>query len=171
MMRVRIEMELEDVPGQLVKVLEPISNLGANIQNVIHQREEKTPLGRVPVTVIFEVDDRERFEKILDSLKESGAHITQVGEKEAAIRFSVLLVGHVVDTDIRDTVNKLNSLEGVRISDLSLAMGESGEESAARLAIETMNEDQVSTAISKLNEIAEKKELLVIKSLGGGSKP
>lgn len=160
-------MELEDVPGQLIKVLEPISRLGANIQNVIHQRDEKTPLGRVPITVIFEVDTRKQLNKILDSLRDSGAHITQIGEKEAAIRFPVLIVGHVIDTDIRDTVNKLNSLEGIRVSDLSLAMGESGEESAARLLIEALDDDRVGDLFSELGEIAEEKELLVIKSLRG----
>lgn len=168
-MRVKIEMELEDVPGQLVKALKPISILGANIQNVIHQREEKTPLGRVPITVIFEVDERERFEKILNALKESGAYIKQVGEKEAASRFPVLLVGHVIDTDIRDTVDRMNSLKGVRVSELSLAMGEDEEESSARLTIEVLDEDQVLKAVSKLDDIAEEKNLLVIKFLRGGS--
>jgi len=166
-MRVRLEMELEDVPGQLVKVLEPISRFGANIQNVVHQRERKTPLGRVPVTVILEVGDRARLNRILGALRKLGARITMVGEKEGMVKSAVLLVGHVIHTDIRDTVDRLNSLRGVRVSDLSLAMGEAGKESAARITIAAGNEKQAEAALRRLDRIAAKKKLLLIKSVGG----
>lgn len=166
-MRVRIEMELEDVPGQLIKVLEPISRFGANIQNVVHQRERKTPLGRVPVTVIFEVGERTRLNRIVRALRKLGVRITMIGEKEGMIRSTLLLVGHIIHTDVRDTVDRLNSLRGVRVSDLSLAMGEAGKESAARITIVADNERHVGAAIHRLEGIAEEKKLLVIKSLGG----
>jgi len=164
-MRVRIEMELEDVPGQLVKALEPISKFGANIQNVVHQRERKTPLGRVPVTVIFDVDDRERLDRILKELRDSGARITLVGEREGMVKKVVLLVGHIVHTNVRDTIDRVNSLEGVRISDLSLAMGGTGEESAARIIILADNEGRAEAALRLLDEIAAEKKLLVIKEM------
>ncbi|MCD6247866.1 MAG: ACT domain-containing protein [Hadesarchaea archaeon] len=164
-MRVRIEMELEDVPGQLVKALEPISKFGANIQNVVHQRERKTPLGRVPVTVIFDVDDRERLDRILKELRDSGARITLVGEREGMVKKVVLLVGHIVHTNVRDTIDRVNSLEGVRISDLSLAMGGAGEESAARIIILADNEGRAEAALRLLDEIAAEKKLLVIKEM------
>jgi len=160
-------MELEDVPGQLVRVLEPISRFGANIQNVVHQRERKTPLGRVPVTVIFEVGDRPRLNRILGALRKLGARITMVGEKEGMVKSAVLLVGHVIHTDIRDTVDRLNSLRGVRVSDLSLAMGEAGKESAARITIAASNEKRAEAALRRLDKIAVKKKLLLIKSVGG----
>jgi ACT domain-containing protein len=166
-MRIRLEMELEDVPGQLVRVLEPISRFGANIQNVVHQRERKTPLGRVPVTVILEVGDRPRLNRILGALRKLGARITMVGEKEGMVKRAVLLVGHVIHTDIRDTVDRLNSLRGVRVSDLSLAMGEAGKESAARITIAAGNEKQAEAALRRLDRIAAKKKLLLIKSVGG----
>lgn len=165
-MRARIEMELEDVPGQLVKVIDPISRFGANIQSVVHQREKKTPLGRVPVTVIFDVDDKEKLDRIVGSLKELGAHITRIGEKEAAFRDVALLVGHIVHTDIQDTVDRLNSLHGVRLSDLSLSVGKPGEDSAARVVIEVTDESGIKAALSELGKLAEEKGLLTIKSLG-----
>ncbi len=160
-------MELEDVPGQLIRVLEPISRFGANIQSVVHQRERKTPLGRVPVTVIFEVDERARLNRIVRALRELGVRITMIGEKEGVIRSTLLLVGHIIHTDVRDTVDRLNSLKGVRVSDLSLAMGEVGKESAARITIVADNEKRVEAAIRRMERIAGEKKLLVIKSLGG----
>lgn len=165
-MRVRIEMELEDVPGQLVKVLDPISRYGANIQNVVHERDKKTPLGKVPVMVVLEVKGKDRLEKIIDELKELGARIIRAGEEEASASAVMLLVGDIIQTDIRDSVNKLNSIEGARVSDLNLAVGDSGGESSARIIIEALSEESLQSAISRLREIAEEKDILVIESLG-----
>ena len=164
-MRSRIEMELEDSPGELVKVLEPISRCGANIQNVVHKREEKTPLGKVPVTVILEVKGKDMLEKILDEIKEAGARIARVGEDEVAAKSVNLMVGDIIQTDVRDTVEKLNSIEGARVSDLSLAVGKSGGESSARIIIEATSQENLDSALAKLREISAEKDLLLIEPL------
>ena len=165
-MRARLEMELADVSGQLVKVLEPISRFGANIQSVLHQRERKTPLGRIPVTVIFEVDERAKFNRIVATLRKMGIHIIQIGEREGMIKSTVLLIGHIIHTDVRDTIDRLNAIKGVMVSDLSLAMGAVGEESAARVTIAAVDDARAKAALLKLGEIAARKKLLMIKLLG-----
>lgn len=165
-MRARIEMELEDTPGQLVKVLDPISRYGANIQNVVHKRDELTPLGKVPVTVIIEVKDKEHLDKIIDEIEEVGARITRLGEEEASAKAVILLVGDIIQTDVRDSVERLNSISGARVSDLSLAIGKSGEESSARIIIWATDQENLRSAVSKLEEIADEKDLLVIEPLG-----
>lgn len=167
-MLVRIVMELEDVPGQLLKALEPISRFGGNIQSIMHQRERKTPLGRVPVMLVFEVGERARLNRILAALRARGVRITQLGEREGAVRATALLVGHIIHTDIRDTIERLNALMGVRVSDLSLAMGEPGQESAARMTITADDERRVNLALSNLQRIADRKKLLMITSLEAG---
>lgn len=164
-MLVRVEMELEDVPGQLVKVLEPISRFGGNIQNVVHQRDRKTPLGRVPVTVIFDIGERARLNRILASLKDMGVRITRVGEREGMIKNTVLLIGHIIHTDIRDTIDRINALRGVMVSDLSLAMGAMGEESSARMTVAADDEKCAKKALELLERIAIEKKLLMITSL------
>lgn len=166
-MLVRIEMELEDVPGQLVKVLDPISRFGGNIQNVVHQRDRKTPLGRVPVTVIFDVDERARLNRIIAALRNMGIHITRIGEREGMVKSTILLIGHIIHTDIRDTIDRINVIRGVMVSDLSLAMGAVGEESAARATITASDEKRARAALSRLEKIAAEKKLLMITSLGG----
>jgi len=166
-MRAQLEMELEDVPGQLVKVLEPISSFGGNILNVLHERERKTPLGRVPVRVVFEVDEKVKLNRIVGALRDMGVRIIRVGEKEGAVRSTVLLIGHIIHTDIRDTVDRLNVLHGVRISDLSLAMGAIGQESAARATITADDGVRARAALSRLEKIAMGKRLLMITSLEG----
>lgn len=158
-------MELEDVPGQLLKALEPISRFGGNIQSIMHKRERKTPLGRVPVMLVFEIGDRARLNKILAALRERGVRVTQLGEREGAVRTTVLLIGHIIHTDIRDTIDRLNAIKGVMVSDLSLAMGGIGKESAARMIITADDEKRANLATSNMKHIADRKKLLMIRSI------
>jgi ACT domain-containing protein len=165
-MLIRLEMELEDIPGQLIKILEPISKFGGNIQNVVHQREKKTPLGRVPVTVIFDVDERERFQRIISTLKRMGVRIIRIGERESAVKVSVLLAGHVVHAGIRDLVSRLSRIGGIRVSNLNLLMGKVGGESAAYLTLAGGDEKKIHKGLEELERIAERKKLLVIRAVG-----
>lgn len=167
-MLVRIVMELEDVPGQLLKALEPISRFGGNIQSIMHQRERKTPLGRLPVMLVFEISDRARLNRILAALRARGVRVTQLGEREGAVRATALLIGHIIHTDINDTIDRLNALKGVMVSDLSLAMGDPGKESTARMTITADDEKRAKLAIFNLQRIADGKKLLIITSLEAG---
>lgn len=96
-----------------------------------------------------------------------GVRIIRIGEREGAVRSTVLLVGHIVHTDIRDTIDRLNELGGVMVSDLSLAMGRVGQESAARMTIAADDERRTALALSRLEKISARKKLLVIKSVEG----
>ena len=46
-MKMDLVLELMDVPGQLVSVLDPISGLGANLVTVIHKRDSKNEKGMI----------------------------------------------------------------------------------------------------------------------------
>jgi len=164
-MLVKMVMELEDVPGQLLKGLEPIARYGGNIKSIMHQRERKTPLGRLPVMLIFEVRDQATLKRILAALKEAGIRVTQLGEREGGILTTVLLVGHIVHTDIRHTIDQLNAIKGVTVSELNLAVGSMGRESSARMTIAANDRELAQLAISRLQTIAEKKGLLLVTSV------
>ncbi|MEW6222141.1 MAG: ACT domain-containing protein [Candidatus Hadarchaeota archaeon] len=164
-MLVKIVMELQDVPGQLLRALEPISRLGGNIHSIMHQRERKTPLGRIPVTLVFEVGDRARLNKMLAAIRAMGVTITQLGEGAGNVQTVVMLVGHIINTDARDTINRLNAVKGVRVSDLSLVVGGRGQESVARMTITANEEKNSRAAVSMLQKIANEKKLLLLTSL------
>ena len=158
-------MELEDVPGQLLQALEPVARFGGNIQSVMHQRERKTPLGRVPVMLIFEVSERSMLKRIFAAIRETGVRITQVGEQEGAVRTTVIMIGHIVHADIRNIIDRLSAIKGVMVSDLDLSVGPRGQESSARMTIGAENEEQSNLAVSKLREMADRKRILLITSI------
>ena len=76
-MRIDLVLELMDTPGQLVKALEPISGLGANLVTVIHKRDYKNDNGRVPVQLTLE-GEREDLKNVVDRFEELGFTIIEM---------------------------------------------------------------------------------------------
>ena len=68
-MRINLVLELLDAPGQLVKVLEPISTVGANLVTIIHKRDYKNDDGRVPVQLTLE-GEQEDLKSVVDKFED-----------------------------------------------------------------------------------------------------
>lgn len=165
-MRIELDIELKDKPGQLLKALEPISRLGGNLISVIHLRENLTKSGRVPVHIIIDVENDGVLESILSELEENDIWVAKVGEAKRKIRVTVMLIGHVVDTDIRDTIDRLNKIPGTMVADMALSMPHPDKETSALMDIDIIIPGKVDLAISELEKIASEKGLTIVKSLG-----
>jgi len=94
-MKISLDIELKDIPGQLVRALEPISELGGNIISVMHHHEKKTPLGNIPVQVVFEMDER-NVDALVERLRERGVNVLRVGKERLKASKRVILIGHIV---------------------------------------------------------------------------
>ena len=129
-MRMDLVLELLDVPGQLVKALEPISGVGVNLVTVIHKRDYKNENGNVPVqlTVEGEQEDLQRLIQRFDDLGFSIIEMDGVVKKE---KISTILFGHIVDQDLRDTMDRINELDGVVIVAFDIKLN--GEEKSTAL--------------------------------------
>ena len=75
-------------------------------------------------------------------------------------KVSTILIGHIVDKDIRDTMDRINELDGIYIVGFDIKLdGEA--KSSALINIETdVGKKQV--VFDRINEIAVEKDLLVI---------
>ena len=156
-MRMNLVLELMDVPGQLVKVLEPISSLGANLVTVIHKRDYKTENGMVPVQLTLEGE----FEDLKNvRFEDLGITITEMDDVVLKEKISTIFFGHIIDNDLRDTMDKINALDGVSIVGCEIKL-DGEHKSTALLNIEAdIGLKQV--VFDKIAEIAEEKEILVI---------
>lgn len=159
-MRLNLVLELLDVPGQLVSVLEPIGKLGANIVAVIHQRDVKTEQGTVPVQITIE-GDKDTLDMVLNDLEERDIHIIEIDGVLKKEKITTVLIGNIVDQDVKDTLDSLNELSGVRVADLDLKMSDYPNESAARIVIEA-EYGKKENALAKIKKIGKSKEFLVI---------
>jgi ACT domain-containing protein len=164
-MIVTMTLELSDEPGELLNALQPVADKGGNIVSITHQRGEVTPRGTLPVEVTFEVVE-ERLEDVLDSLREMGIRVAQFGEERFHESMTVVLVGHIVESDVTDTIESVEA-EDVKIVDFSLAMPDDPEEtSSARLVVNATCQDKLEQAVETLNDVCERKDLVKMQPIG-----
>ena len=162
-MRLKLVLELLDVPGQLLDALNPIGRLGANIVAVIHQRDVKTERGTVPVQITIE-GDKDTLNEVLNLLEETGIEIIEVDGILRKEKITTILVGNIVDQDLKDTVNLLNKIEGVMVADLDLKMSDHPEKSASRIVIEAQ-QGRKKEVLTKIKDIGNLKGFLVINEI------
>ena len=163
-MRLSMDLELQDVPGQLLLALQPFKDNRANIISVVHHRERKTPRGMIPVRFVVEMD-RSKLDTVKSQLKNSGISVVRAGEERFIEAISVVLVGHILDSDLGDTIKRIDSTGFAEVMDLSLTMPGVDEPSSAYLRIRATGKAEIQKAISILREVGAEKKLLVIEPI------
>lgn len=163
-MRLSMDLELQDIPGQLLIALQPLKDSKANIISVVHHRERKTPRGTIPVRLVVEMD-RSKLETVKTQLQESGVSVVRAGEERFIESVSVVLVGHVLDSDLGDTIHRIDSTGFAEVMDLSLTMPGIDEVSSAYLKIRATGKAEIQKALSILRQVGEEKKLLVIEPI------
>ncbi|MDR3292320.1 MAG: amino acid-binding protein [Methanobrevibacter sp.] len=158
-MRVDLILELLDIPGQLVNILSPISGFGANLVTVIHRRDDKNDDGMIPVQITLE-GEQESLIQCIDKLKEMKVTILEINGVVSKEKIRTILIGHVIDTDIRNTLDRINKLKEAFIVNLEIKLSDENE-SSAMLVIET-DYGMKDIVFSKIQEIANEKSLLVV---------
>jgi ACT domain-containing protein len=163
-----VRLELVDEPGQLLAALKPIAENGGNLLSIFHERGNITPRGRIPVEVDLECPP-DRFEGIVAALRQEGINVIQAGTEQYGEELSILLVGHLVDTDLSDTLHRIEESTDASLSDLSLSAPEGTDQpSSARLRVAT-RPGRTEEALATVREVAAEKDLHVIEPLTEGS--
>ena len=158
-MRINLVLELMDTPGQLVKALEPVSSLGANLVTVIHKRDYKNEKGNVPVQLTIE-GEQEDLKNVVNRFEELGFSIIEMDGVVLKEKITTILFGHIVDQDLRDTMDRINDLDDVEIVAFDIKLN--GEEKSTAVINIEAGVGRKQAVFDKIAEIAEEKELLVI---------
>jgi ACT domain-containing protein len=162
-----VRLELVDEPGELLRALEPIADNGGNLLSIFHERGNLTPRGHIPVEVDLEATP-ERFETIVDALRDAGVNVTRAGEQRYSEQLTVVLSGHLINTDLSDTLSRIQSEVGASVTDLSLSAPEGGDDvSSARVRFATSS-GETETVLDAVRDVAAEKDLRVIEPLTPG---
>lgn len=159
-----VRLELVDEPGELLRALEPIADNGGNLLSIFHERGSLTPRGHIPVEVDFECPP-DRFDAIVSALRDAGVNVIQAGAERYGEEVTVVLVGHLIETDLSETLSRIQADSNAAVEDVSLSAPEGTENVASarlRLAAETGRTGEALTAI---NEVAADKDLRVVEPL------
>ncbi len=163
-----IQLELADEPGQLLAALHPVADNGGNLRSVVHERGSLTPRGRIPVEIDLKCPPA-RFEAILSDLRDAGVTIVSADAEAYADDVVVILVGHLIDTDLSETLQDLQDHADATVADVALTAPEAGSSerpSSARVHLRA-REGCTDHALDAVREVAEGKNLDVIEPLGG----
>ena len=162
-----VRLELVDEPGELLRALEPIAENGGNLLSIFHERGNLTPRGHIPVEVDIECPP-DRFDDVVGALRDAGVNVIQAGAERYSEEVTVLLAGHIIDTDLSDSLNRIEECSGASVVDLSLASPEGTDDVSSariRLAVESGRTDD---ALATVRSVANEKDLRVVEPLTNG---
>lgn len=118
-MRVNVDLGLEDVPGTLIRALEPISSLEGNIIGVVHHHD-KVVGGRIIVNVIFEVSSQSRLEDLKGIWESRNVDIVTLGPFYETFPMEFLLVGNIPPGEVREITNGMELMKDLDSMDIRL---------------------------------------------------
>ena len=172
---VRITVLAKDQPGELIRILKPLSDHNANIQGVFHDhsRDGDRLDGSVPVEITFtfdplmsEDDKKKRIEIIKEALGAETIQVLDVSieQIETTKTEHILLIGPIFETDIQDSILQITST-GARIADMQAAIaGPDTPQSTVMFQIEYEQDEIHALLMVKLADLSQQKNLKYITS-------
>lgn len=159
-----MKLEMKDTPGQLVAALKPISEVGGNIIAVIHQREPAVTTDSIDVQIMLELPE-DNLDTLIHLIQEQGVNILRIGKERLFLRHSVILIGHLMHTDLSDTVDNIDSTGFAEVAELAMVMPAIDEPSSAKITLKSANAENMKKAMKILRNVAEQKNILIIEPL------
>ncbi|NLB01348.1 MAG: amino acid-binding protein [Methanomicrobiales archaeon] len=159
-----MKLEMRDQPGQLVAALQPISAVGGNIIAVIHQRETSATTEALDVQIVLELPEG-RLARLLEMFRAQGVNVVRIDEERLLYECTLIVIGHLMHTDLSDTVDQIDRTGSAEVTELSLAMPAINAPSSARIIIRSTTREEMKKALRILRGVAEQKNLLVIEPL------
>jgi len=159
-----MKLEMKDSPGQLVAALKPISDVGGNIIAVIHQREPGPDSDMLNVQIVLELPEGQR-DRLVVLLQEQGVHIQRINEERLVYKRTVILIGHLMHTDLPDTIGQIDSTGFAEVTELSMCMPAVNERSSSRITIKAVSRGDMEAALAILRRVSTQKSLLLIEPL------
>jgi len=160
-----LEVKLPDIPGSLIELIKPISQNGGNIYGVLHHHDNKTN-NMIPVDIWFDLSEdliEVSLENIKNDLIEKNIQIIKisVGSKNKVLTF--ILTGHVFDTDVTDTIKRLDS-KNIKVLELHAKFTEVDEISSVIMKVEFPEVMTKSDLVNEIENICKEKNLFLIRS-------
>ena len=166
---VRLTVMARDQPGELIRILKPLSDHSANIQGVFHDHsrdsDKNIVSGSVPVEITFIIGERSCIDKIKADMAKDKIQVLDISIEtvETTRTDHVLLLGPIFETDIQDSIVQITST-GARIADMQAAIDSENQKSTVMFKLEYEKDKIHEALMSKVASICKAKGLKYITS-------
>jgi ACT domain-containing protein len=158
----KLEINLEDTPGALSQAIDIIAKNRGNLFSVSHLREQAKD-SVIPVIITLQAE-KEDFQRLVSELECKGVQIVEKkwgSIEDVQISQEFIRIGHVIDTDIKDTIHGICDKD-VMVTSLDINLKSLKDPSSAFVELGAKSEEALEKATEKLQNIADKKGLLLI---------
>jgi ACT domain-containing protein len=160
-MRLELEVELRDVPGQLGFVLDQVATFGGNVESIVHRRAD-TRGEWVPVALTLDIAPA-RSHRLVEALSKK-VRVLQAGGKAAGVPLVVMLVGHVFDNRVEDFLNTFSE-QGCRVHRVQAEMRDREHPSAVFVDVTADDEKALERTMERVESLAQERGIQVLRSL------
>ncbi len=160
-----LEVKLPDIPGSLIEMMKPISQNGGNIYGILHNHDKKIN-NMIPVTVWFDLKEESldlSVDKIQKDLIKKNIEIINISIDSKKNKMTFILSGHVFDTDITDTLRRLDKKE-IKVFELTAKFAGFDEISNVKISVEFPESMTKFELIHEIEKICKEKNLFLIRS-------
>ncbi|MCX8204713.1 MAG: ACT domain-containing protein [Candidatus Nezhaarchaeota archaeon] len=119
-MRLELTVALQDKPGQLVKALGVIAELGCNVISVVHERSRAVE-EVVPVDLVIELPREVSAAEVKKKLEEKGVAVVRLQETVELARLVVIA------SRLANPLSLITPLQGVKIAGVEGEVGDRGD--------------------------------------------
>ncbi|MBD3198188.1 MAG: hypothetical protein GF317_24270 [Candidatus Lokiarchaeota archaeon] len=161
---INLEVKIPDTPGTLIELIKPISNNGGNIFGILHHHDKKIN-NLIPVDLTFELPEELRekaLESIKSELRKENIQIDRISLGTEKRHLTILLTGHVFDTDVVDTIKRL-AKKKIIVTGLEARFTEVDDISTVKFSLELPESISEKNLINEMNKICEEKNLMMIR--------
>ncbi|MCP1662484.1 MAG: amino acid-binding protein [Methanocalculus sp. MSAO_Arc1] len=161
-----MKLELKDTPGQLLGALKPISDIGGNIITIIHQRDPTSTANTLTVDVVLELPEK-KLDTLIQILRDRGCGVIRIGKERLLQKQTLIMIGHLMHTDLTDTVDQIDQTGYAEVSELHMVMPAINEPSTAKMTIRAVSPEDMQRAVALLHSVSRRKNILVLEPLEG----
>lgn len=119
------ELQVKDRPGNLIKILEPVSSLGGNVINIIHDRENNFN-GNIQVNLTFDIEQKD-IPVLLKKWKDSDITVAKIGEYNESIHMDYMLIGKLSSSKIGSMAKEIRTKYTIESLDISMTTESEGK--------------------------------------------
>jgi ACT domain-containing protein len=164
-MRVYADLRLKDVPGQLVKALEPVSSFDGNIVGVVHHHENVAG-GRIGVNLTFEVKTQKQLEGMLRAWKERDVDVARLSSLFETFEFEYVITGDISPQELREITDGIESMSDLDSVDIRYSISPASGEKAVLIYGKVRQKPVLDRIEDFLRQRALQSDYLLIRGLG-----